>query len=156
MWLYIGLVSISLFMTLRSALVIVGLYKDPVLASFENYGEERVYSPMVWLVIWMGLTAYLALFLVIAAPAVFTVGLVAMLPLSALHKQLEETVKAQSEIFRRFPAWYYQLAERTNREERRRIAYLWLRLPSRTRSLYNARQERFEQWVDLVLTTIAR
>lgn len=156
MWFYGLLVSVSLFMSLRAALVVAGLYKDPVLASFEIYGEEKIYSPLLWLFIWGVLTAYLSLFLFLDAPIVFTLGLVTSLPLSMLRGYAEELVDARAKFFRRFPKWYHTLAARTSREERRRIAYLWLRLPARTRSLYNARHERFDQWVDLVLMTIAR
>ena len=38
-------------------------------------------------------------------------------------------MRAHPQIFLAFPRWYAELRERTTREERRRIAYMWLCLP---------------------------
>jgi hypothetical protein len=49
------------------------------------------------------------------------------------------------------PLWYARLQENTSRNERRRLAYMWLRLPLRTRLLYNASDHAFFLWADLVI-----
>ena len=156
MWFLLLMAFLTLMMTLRSFLIVMGTYKDPVLASFEHYGEERVFSPFLTLVVWTILFIYFALFLYIQAGVLFTLGLILGAFIAALRERLEEWHHRYHSAFRIFPRWYFELVQRTDREERRRIAYLWLRLPLQTRLLYNARSEYFHQWVDLVLLSITR
>lgn len=150
------LLALCLLMTLRSTLIILGVYKDPVLASFEVYGREKIYSPMVWLIIWGLGSTYLSLYLLIPQDNAFIIGIVILIPVLAVRERVPNIVHNNPRFFRSLPAWYRELATRTTREERRRIAYLWLRLPARTRSLYNINNHLFYQWVDLVLMSIAR
>ena len=64
MYLFLLLAFFALMMTLRAFLIVMGTYKDPVLASFEHYGEEKIFSPMFSLTVWVTLTgavsAYIA------------------------------------------------------------------------------------------------
>ena len=156
MLLLLMLAFAMLMMTLRSFLIVVGTYKDPVLASFENYGEEKVFSPMSGLIVWAVLFIYFSLFLYYQAGFLFIIGLMAGAWLAAMREKYDEWIFRYPGFFRMFPHWYFELVQRTDREERRRIAYLWLRLPLKTRLLYNARSEYFHQWVDLVLLSISR
>jgi hypothetical protein len=50
-----------------------------------------------------------------------------------------------------YPAWYRELFGRTSRYERRRIAYMWLRLSSATRSGFDNHTPSFLQWTDLII-----
>ncbi|MDQ7026174.1 MAG: hypothetical protein Q9P44_11530 [Anaerolineae bacterium] len=147
---------LTLMMTLRSFLIVLGTYKDPVLASFEHYGEEKVSSPIFTLIVWATLFLYFALFLYYRAGILFILGLVTGTMLASMRDRLDDWRSKYHAIFRMFPRWYFELVQRTDREERRRIAYLWLRLPLQTRLLYNAHSEYFHQWVDLVLLSITR
>jgi hypothetical protein len=156
MYLLFILAFISLMMTLRAFLIVLGTYKDPVLASFEHYGEEKISSPFLGLTLWTVLFIYFALFIYVQAGFLFMLGLILGGVIFSFRNALEEWQNRYVTAFRMFPRWYFELAQRTDREERRRIAYLWLRLPLQTRLLYNARNEYFHQWVDLVLLSITR
>ena len=50
-----------------------------------------------------------------------------------------------------WPRWIHELREYTTRDERRRIAYNWLRLPLRTRLHYNSDDRAFMLWADLLV-----
>jgi hypothetical protein len=52
-----------------------------------------------------------------------------------------------------FPGWHGRFMETTSRWERRRIAYMWLRLPLRTRLLYNANDRLFFVWAEQVIVS---
>jgi len=149
------LISFStLFMTLRAFLIVIGTYKDPVLASFENYGEEQIFSPIYSLMIWGGAFFYVLLFVYFGAGLIVVLGLLLLILGTAFKDYFQHLLHKYHTSFRVLPRWYFDLARRTDREERRRIAYLWLRLPYKTRLLYNARSEHFHKWVDLVLLSI--
>lgn len=156
MYLLLLLAFIALMMTLRAFLIVMGTYKDPVLASFEHYGEEQVFSPIFSLTVWVIIFVYLALFLYVQAGPLFALGLLIGAFIASIRERMEEWRYKYDSMFRMFPRWYFELVQRTDREERRRIAYLWLRLPLATRLLYNARNEYFHHWVDLVLMSITR
>jgi hypothetical protein len=156
MYLFLLLAFLALMMTLRAFLIVMGTYKDPVLASFEHYGEERIFSPLFSLTVWAVVFVYLSLFLYVRAGPLFALGLIIGAFLASMHERMDEWRYKYDSMFRLFPRWYFELVQRTDREERRRIAYLWLRLPIATRILYNARSEYFHQWVDLVLMSITR
>jgi hypothetical protein len=58
-------------------------------------------------------------------------------------------------IFLGFPRWYADLRERTTREERRRLAYMWLCLPRRMRLHLDGSDHHFQLWADqVILATI--
>ena len=156
MFVLLLLAFFALMMTLRSFLIVMGTYKDPVLASFEHYGEEKVFSPIFSLTVWAVIFIYLSLFLYVQAGPLFALGLIIGAFIASMREHMEEWRYKYDSMFRVFPRWYFELVQRTDREERRRIAYLWLRLPLATRLLYNARSEYFHHWVDLVLMSITR
>lgn len=146
----------TFIMTIRAFLIVVGIYKDPVLASFEDYGTERIFSPTFSLFAWGCAFAYFMLYWFISAGAALSVGLVIGFPLAAFRDTFVRMLYEHQRSFRIFPTWYYQLVENTDREERRRLAYLWLRLPARTRMIYNTHTSIFRLWVEQTLVTIAR
>lgn len=153
---YVALSIMALLMTLRAFLVVIGTYKDPVLASFEHYGEEQIFSPIYSLTIWAAVFLYLSLFLYFQEGLVIAVGIIIVVPIVSFRDKWQDLLDRYPTLFRMFPHWYFELAQRTDREERRRIAYLWLRLPLATRLLYNANSRYFHLWVDLVLMSITR
>lgn len=156
MWLYVVLVVVSGGMFLRSSLVMLGQYKDPVLHTFEQYGEETSYSPLIWFLLWGIVFAYFLAYLMIAPGWLFTIGLMTASVSFAFRDAFADWIVRYPHIFRKYPTWYHEFIQYTTREERRRIAYMWLRLPARTRLLYNAHTPFFKQWAELVLMTIAR
>jgi hypothetical protein len=147
---------ITFTMTVRTFLIVIGAYKDPVFASFENYGDERIFSPMFSLVAWAISFAYMMLFWYINPGLAFSVGLIIGIPLVAFRDIFEAMVYEHHQAFRIFPLWYHELVINTDREERRRLAYMWLQLPPRTRMIYNTHTVLFLQWVEQVLVTISR
>lgn len=147
---------ITLGMTIRALLIVIGAYKDPVLASFEEYGNERIFSPMFSLILWSLLMAYMMLYWYFEAGLALVLGIAVAVPAAAFKDNFFAFLDKHPLLFRTFPRWYFDLVKMTDREERRRIAYMWLRLPIKTRMLYNAQRSLFNQWVEQVILTISR
>jgi hypothetical protein len=154
------------FCLLRSALVVTGMYKAPILHSFEKYGgEEDFYYPVIYLAVWLFAFLIVLAFLLYQArfPRVLRdqffvyiifapVGLIAW----RVYALMAKYAKEHPELFLVYPHWYTNVRERTSRAERRRLAYMWLHLPWRTRLLYNSSDQAFLIWVDLVILATLR
>lgn len=153
---YVLLLSICAIQTCRAIFVMTGMYKDPVLAKFEHFGEdEPVFSPLLNITLWgLGLL-YLLLFLLFPSGMLFVIGIIVGVPLVSARQEIDQFIKNQQAPTRMLPLWYGDLTERTTRQERRRIAYMWLRLPPRTRLIYNTSTPYFMHWVEQVLLTIS-
>ncbi|MGJ3238362.1 MAG: hypothetical protein ACFE0Q_06620 [Anaerolineae bacterium] len=156
MFLLIILTIITFIMSARAFLVVIGAYKDPLLASFEHYGEEQVFSPLLALIIWTTAFIYMSLYWYIDPVVVFLLGIFVILPIAFVYQFSNRWLYDRREWLLQYPRWYHQLIENTDREERRRIAYLWLFLPPSTRMVYNANTALFWQWVEQVLLTVAQ
>jgi hypothetical protein len=146
---------ISLLALIRHFLVFAGMHKGPVLATFEVYGEEPRYYPLPWILLWIGLMVMsigyiLHQWLVIDFLTMGLLGVV-ILFLAWISVNYSESVQQYSHRLPVLPLWYARLQENTSRNERRRLAYMWLRLPLRTRLLYNASDHAFFLWADLVI-----
>lgn len=154
MFFYLLLVTFALIGLARSVLIMLGVYKDPVLHSLEDYGTDKRYSPLVELIAWVGIC--LIIFLIgIADPTVIVIVCVMLLmPATLLYPRVDHLVQRYPHIFLFYPTWYNRLLRTTSREEQRRIAYMWLRLPLRTRILYSTHDAFFHQWTDLVLLSM--
>lgn len=139
----------------RSALIFLGLYKDPILWSFEQYGpDERLPLPLITLLMWIGafivcIGIWIATYLPLPFPLVslglglIVFALICLYYYSVIWKGYYRLV--------RLPRWHHDLLERTTRYERRRIAYMWLHLPWRLRLLYNSSDQAFLIWADFVI-----
>lgn len=137
---------------IRIIAVILGLWKEPILHTFERYGDaERDYDALPQLLAWSGGFAIATSFwLNEAAPTSFY----ALHVLGILLLVVAYVVYRLRRWIRRFfpyPRWYFDLQARTGRSERRRIAYLWLRLSWRTRLMLNSNSRAFEEWADFVI-----
>ena len=153
---YFTLLLLCSIQTCRAIFVMSGMYKDPVLASFEHFGEEEpVFSPVFNIFVWGASVVYLLLFLYFPAGMLITIGVIIAVPIYSFRYEVTQFVKNQQSPSRMFPLWYGDLVDRTTRQERRRIAYMWLRLPARTRIIYNTSTPYFMHWVDQVLLTIS-
>jgi hypothetical protein len=142
---------------LRMVMILAGWLKSPVLRRFERYTAfDDAFYPLPAL-----LTASGAFVLCVGVlmrevagtdyPA-HTPGLVVLF-LAFIAYRSFETAKRFPHVFLALPRWYVDLRERTNRTERRRIAYLWLMLPAGVRRYYEWQTPAFNQWVDLVIVS---
>ena len=153
---YLLLIIFCSVQTCRAIFVMTGMYKDPVLAKFEHFGEEEpVFSPILNIAIWSLLLLYLLLFLFFPTGTLIVLGILVAIPLISARQEIDQFIKSRQSPTRMLPIWYGDLTERTTRQERRRIAYMWLRLPARTRIIYNTSTPYFMHWVDQVLLTIS-
>jgi hypothetical protein len=146
---------ISLLFLIRYFLVFAGMHKGPVLATFEVYGEEPRFYPLPWMLFWIAVMVIsigyvLDQWLVIDFLATTVLG-VLILFLAWTSANYSDVVQHYSHRLPVLPLWYARLQENTSRNERRRLAYMWLRLPLRTRLLYNASDHAFFLWADLVI-----
>lgn len=149
------ILAISLFIiTLREFLIVIGMYKGPLLRQFERYGEQAKYSPMLNFLISLFIFTVVLIVLLAQSTLLFFWILILLVPSIHLYRYLRQQVWRFPRIMFAYPQWCNELVNRATREERRRVAYMWLRLPYRTRLTYNASDQRFYQWVDQVLVTI--
>lgn len=152
----LAIVSIIIFsLVVRSFFVLIGAYKDPLLASFEQYGPEHIFSPLLMFFVWSSAFIYVSLYWYISSEIVFSIGLIIAIPLLASFNLIMRLLHKYKDVLRMYPRWCHQLIENTDREERRRIAYMWLFLPPSTRMIYNTNNHLFRQWVEQVLLTVA-
>ncbi len=144
--------------TIRMVLIIAGVYKDPVLATFEAYGpDEKFYSPMPLLLV--GVTGMifgggglfveafdvrLGYFLVVTLSLMTLSG-------SVYLYQHPDMMHERMRFAWHYPRWYARLRERTTRAERRHLAYMWHYLPGELRRCYNSSDYAFWLWADLVI-----
>lgn len=139
---------------LRAILIVSGLYKAPILQSLEEYGTDKRYSPLVSLVVWGVACVFMLLWLLLGFPLLMALLLFLSLPLGLIYQRVETWIETYPRLFLSFPLWYWTLLNTTNRDEQRRLAYMWLRLPMRTQWLYNTHDALFRQWTDLVLLSM--
>jgi len=146
----------SLFIAGRLALILTGLYKSPLLTLFEKYGdEENYFFPLPRLLFWTGTLMFsgadvfneMAFYVPSVVPIVGFLFMILGYGAVTLPPHLQQSLDA----YPPFPLWYHRLREHTSREERRRIAYIWLRLPARTRLLLNSNDRAFFHWTDLII-----
>ena len=153
---------VALILTLISAgylivvvLIAAGLYKDPVLRRFERYAElDDTFHLLPLLLLGMGLFAIFGgvLFSATVAPRYppLVLGII-FLVLAYVARDQRAKLNAYPELFLAFPRWYAELRQRTTREERRRIAYMWLCLPRSMRLHLSGSDRHFLVWADLVI-----
>jgi hypothetical protein len=145
----------SLGMLFRLLLMMTGQLKGPVLGYFERYGEsEGYFFPVPGLLFWAGtvilFTGFaLERFVRVDFPSVLLAVLFWAMAWMAFNAK--EWVADWVQRLPKLPRWYAELCETSTRHERRRIAYMWLRLPLRTRLLYNANNNAFRQWTEMVI-----
>ena len=142
-------------MLLRMVLMISGQLKGPVLQYYERYGDEEIYFfPLPNLLMWLGLTVItggfvLEIWQIVLVPTV-PIG-VFLFAMAGVGYYAQRWVRQSADDLPLLPRWANTLFDNTTRHERRRIAYMWLRLPLRTRLLYNANDRAFFGWAELVI-----
>jgi hypothetical protein len=158
----------ALLLTLATAiyigvllLIAAGLYKDPVLRHFERYAErDDSFYLLPPLLLGLGLFAISGGFLFSASIAPryppLILGII-FLALAFLAREHTQVMSAYPQIFLAYPRWYAELRERTTREERRHIAYMWLALPGAARLHFNGSDYHFLIWADhVILATVTQ
>ncbi len=148
------LIAVSLLF-IRAALVTLGFYKEPILTAFQHYGDEVGFSPLFEAFWWGCVLTYL--FFLLAVPSSFLVlfGVILFSLSVMLYWKIKDSIMRHPKIFLKFPRWYREIVDHTSREERRKLSYMWLGLPLRTRLLYNAQHDEFRKWVELVVLSVA-
>lgn len=141
----------------RTLFILAGWYKDPILRSFEAYQpEEMIFCPLLDFLFAIGACFLLGAIVLLNLAHLTVIILLFVLPLISLYPNLLQWAYDHPLIFFSLPLWYRELRARTNREERRKIAFMWLHLPRRLRLHYSIHQYAFAQWIDLVLMSIVR
>jgi hypothetical protein len=155
MWLILIGFAITAIGLGRSALIVFGLYKDPILWSFEQYGpDERLPLPLATLIGWIGalvvlLGVWMSMYFPLPMPLV-TIGAGIIFAAGLCFYNYMYIYKWYYRVIG-LPRWHHELLSRTTRYERRRIAYMWLHLPWRLRLLYNSSNASFFIWADFVI-----
>lgn len=155
MLLFLLVFFVSLFFLGRSVLIIMGLYKDPVIKTFEHYGpEEKMYLPLIPLLFWSGVFLFtlgtlLSVYTRLTFPLI-ALALISIILSAVGYQNTDLAVRWNYGLFK-YPHWLHELRERTTRYERRRIAYMWLTLPKRLRLIYNSADRWFFLWADFVI-----
>jgi hypothetical protein len=150
-----GVLLVSLIGLGRMGLILVGLLKDPVLRASERYADEDdLYYPLPALLFWFGIFLFAGGLLLAAVTRVrypmYVVGLFFMVLAYGAYTHPNLAMK-YPKLLLSYPRWYSDLRERTTREERRRIAYMWLWLPRRVRLFYNSHDPAFNLWADMII-----
>ena len=136
-----------------------GLYKEPLLSEFRQYGNEPTICPLgnallaagVWC---LTLTMVVPL---LVMPGSFFARLLPSIVFSVLGIILlgaSITVYRQPHLRSSLPIWYAQLLKDASRQERRHIGWAWLRLPWRMRIRLNGDNKAFSVWAELVRLTV--
>lgn len=147
---------LSLGFLARNVLILTGYYKEPILRTFEKYGDlEIIYYPLPAFLLWSGVLLFCLYFMLNLPLALDWLGIILIL-LSIGAYAKPEIAARFPEIFMHYPRWYFDLREDTSRYERRQLAYMWLRLPKRLRQAYNNNDQAFSQWADLVIIATMR
>jgi len=139
---------------LRSVLIVSGVYKAPLLRSLEPYGTDLHYSPLIGVAGWSLLIVLMLVWMLIGFQVVLALMLFFSVPLGLAWQNSETWIEKYPRVFLAFPEWYWNLIVTTSRDEQRRLAYMWLRLPVRTQWMYNTHDALFFQWTDLVLLSM--
>lgn len=146
-------------MTLYYGAVISGMYKNSLMDYFRHYGEDRPISPLFRFLVVAGLLCICLMLLVselvdprsylyrVFPPSVFT-----MLALMAFGAAF--LVRRQPVLRESLPRWYSDLMHLATRQERRQIAFAWLRISWRLRWRLNGDQASFYVWAELVRLTV--
>ncbi len=139
--------------------IISGLWKDPLMAHFRDYGAEHRVYPLCRFLEWTGLAAisgglfsgdalapYSYIGATFAPLAFFVVAILAFIG--------DFIVRRHPDLREALPRWYFELLRNATRQERRFIGFAWLRIPRRMRWRLNGDQAAFRTWADTVRITV--
>lgn len=143
---------------LYRAAIVSGLYKDPIMARLRMYGTPRRYYPLCrfldmlgW---WSLMVASLLDALDTSHPAARLYAPVTALALMVMAWGGSMLVRHTDGLHHALPPWYAYLMHAATRQERRRIAHAWRRIPRMMRLRLNGDQHAFRVWADIVRITV--
>jgi hypothetical protein len=141
------------------AAVLSGMYKDPLLARFRIYGEEKRPYPLCrflevaggWCIVLSMLVSRMDKSKYFFLSGYTDVSLAALATVLLVGSAIVWGWRAPRESL---PLWYYRMLHTCTRQERRFIGYAWLRIPIRMRWRLNGDQAAFRVWTDMVRLTV--
>ncbi len=155
MWILISIWLASILFLTRTVLMITGFLKSPFLYHFEKYGDEEEFIQLT--ASFLGGLGFFALItnillVKVAGYDMFLLSFSLMLwVLAFLSYKRPEWLGHPYGLILNHPRWLHELSQRTTRLERRRIAYMWMRLPLKLRVVYNSNDRAFLEWADMVI-----
>lgn len=151
MWFALLYIPVTV-MLIRIVLITVGVLKGPVFRTSEKYGDrEEYFQVLPQLLLWAGLWfigSGALLTTVVRGTFLPTQSLGMVLLAAALFCTIFPALGLR---YFRYPTWYFELQDNTTRLERRRIAYMWLRLSPRLRATLSSNQQAFREWADMII-----
>ncbi|MBN2471304.1 MAG: hypothetical protein JXN59_11310 [Anaerolineae bacterium] len=129
--------------------ILLGIYKDSLMALFRRYGEEPPVNALARFLLALGLLLLVLVPLMGGGMTGTVLTTAAFLCLAASFAATRISLLRDT-----LPRWYYSLLQVTNRQERRAIAYAWMRLPLRTRLRLNGDNYAFHIFVDEIRLTV--
>ncbi len=139
---------------IRALLIQTGRYKAPLLREFERYRDAPFrYNVLRDLAAYTGAT-WGGIILVLAHLTPLPTPW--LLPMALLWGAalLAHWLGADLEPIMPMPRWFARFLRMTSASERRRIAYAWLNITPAMRKHFNAQDDDFFAWVDLVMLTV--
>jgi hypothetical protein len=145
--------------TLYYGAIISGMFKNSLMAYLRHYGEDEPIYPVCRLL------AAASAFCLMTAIVMYH----SVMPSSYLYRLFPpETfevmalaglvanllIRRQNDLRQALPRWYFTLLHETSRQERRQLAFAWLRIPFRLRWRLNGDQASFYVWSELVRLTV--
>lgn len=152
-------VVVPVCFTVYYGALVSGLWKDPLMARFRGYGDERRIYPLCRLLDWIALTAFVGGMFSgdVLSPYSYTAATFAPLTFFVLMTMAlvaDIIVRRHPDLRASLPRWYFELLHNATRQERRFIGFAWLRLPRRLRWRLNGDQAAFRTWADTVRITV--
>lgn len=138
--------------------IVLGFYKDPLMARFRVYGSENRYYPfcrfLELLGTWSLMVSSMLDALTMDSRSSWLYAPVVFLAISLMAFATSLVARQKPALREAFPRWYYDLLRGATRQERRHIAFAWLRLPALMRWRLNGDQASFRVWADMVRITV--
>jgi hypothetical protein len=148
------IIFVCVLLLLRYGMAAAGLWKDSVLRASQRYDVDDTYYVLPGVLLSLGVLIIAASLLIgllePRAERSVVIGFLFVV-LAYFAFIFRDNAREHPEIFCSLPRWYVDLRAVTTREERRRLAFLWLRLPLRMRMRYNLSHHHFWLWADLVI-----
>lgn len=160
-WLFMFVINVLLGMvSFYHGAVLSGLFKDPLMGRFREYGTERRPYPVCRFLestgVWLLMLALMINALIKQSGSYFQTSFVptvmALLALILIGASL--VARRRPEIRESLPRWYFDLLHISTREERRFIGWAWTKIPRKMRWRLNGDQSAFRVWADMVRLTV--
>lgn len=157
-WLAVGFLTlIASGALIYYGAIVSGLYKDALMAHFRYYGPERPFCPVARFLVVLGAWSLMLSSMLDALTqrhrATWVFAPIIFLTLSLMAFAGSVIVRQKPALRQSLPRWYFDLLRTTTRQERRHIAYAWLRVPRKMRWRLNGDQASFRVWADMVRLT---